>query len=199
MALLNSPISPSQKGKLLVVTGPSGVGKGTLLKAIATKYSQRFVFSVSGTTRPPRTGEVEGTNYFFYTRSEFEQNRKEGMFLESAEYAGNLYGTPRLPVEAAIAQAKIVILEIELEGARQISLSFPNAQKIFIAPPSMQVLELRLRQRNQDHDGAIARRLDHAQVEMAASGEFDLVIINDNLEIALDQLEKAIFNSELNS
>jgi len=187
--------SENQKGKLLVVTGPSGVGKGTLLAALAAKYPQRFVFSISGTTRSPRAGEIDGINYYFYSRSEFEQKRNLGMFLESAEYAGNLYGTPRSPVEAAIAQCKIVVLEIELEGARQIARTFPNAQKIFIAPPSMQVLEQRLRIRNQDPESAIARRLSHAEIEMSASEEFDLVIINNNLEIALEELEKAIFKS----
>ncbi|AFY74212.1 guanylate kinase [Synechococcus sp. PCC 7502] len=184
----------NKKGKLLVVTGPSGVGKGTLLNALATKYPEQFVFSVSGTTRPPRDGETDGVNYFFYSRTEFEQKQAACMFLEWAEYAGNLYGTPREPVEAAIAQAKIVILEIELKGARQISQSYPDAQKIFIAPPSMQVLEQRLRQRSQDDESAIARRLDHAQVEIAASGEFDQVIINNDLATALAELEQAIFN-----
>jgi guanylate kinase len=187
-----------EKGKLLVITGPSGVGKGTLLNALAAKYPDRFIFSVSATTRSPRTGEVDGVNYYFYSRPEFELKRDTGMFLESAEYAGNLYGTPRQPVEIAIAQAKIVILEIELEGARQIAQTFPTAQKIFIAPPSMQVLEQRLRQRDQDSEEAIARRLSHAQLELAASDEFDLVIINNDLETALNELEKAIFSDELN-
>jgi len=187
-----------EKGKLLVITGPSGVGKGTLLNALAAKYPDRFVFSVSATTRSPRTGEVDGINYYFYSRPEFEQKQAAGMFLESAEYAGNLYGTPREPVELAIAKAKIVILEIELEGARQIAQTFPTAQKIFIAPPSMQVLEQRLRQRDQDSASAIARRLDHAQLELAASAEFDLVITNNDLETALAELEKAIFSEEFN-
>jgi guanylate kinase len=183
-----------QKGKLLVVTGPSGVGKGTLLNALAAKYPQKFVFSVSATTRSPRSGEIHGINYFFYSRSEFTQKQDAGLFLESAEYAGNLYGTPREPVEAAIAQSKIVILEIELVGARQISQTFLNAQKIFIAPPSMEVLEQRLRKRSQDDEASISRRLRHAQLELAASTEFDLVIINEDLKIALGELEQAIFN-----
>lgn len=181
-------------GKLVVITGPSGVGKGTLLKALTAKYAQKLMFSVSATTRSPRVGEIEGINYFFYTRSEFEQKQQTGLFLESAEYAGNLYGTPKEPVEVAIAQGKIVILEIELKGARQVVENFPTAQKIFIAPPSMAVLEQRLRQRNQDHPEAIARRLNHAQIEMAAQGEFDVVIINNDLETALGELEQAIFS-----
>lgn len=191
-------LSPNQKGKLLVITGPSGVGKGTLLGALADRYPQKFVFSVSGTTRSPRAGEINGVNYFFYSREEFAHKQDLGMFLESAEYAGNLYGTPKQPVEEAIAQGKIVILEIELEGARQIARTFP-ALKIFIAPPSMQVLEQRLRQRQQDSESAIARRLNHAEIEMAASAEFDLVIINNDLETALGELEKAIFNSSKTS
>lgn len=187
----------TEQGKLVVITGPSGVGKGTLLKALVNKYPNKLVLSISATTRSPRAGEINGVNYFFYTRSEFEQKLKESLFLEFAEYAGNFYGTPRLPVEAAIAQQKIVILEIELKGARQITNTFPTAQKIFIAPPSIQVLEQRLRQRCQDPEPAIIQRLAHAQVEIAASDEFDLVIINDDLAVALAAIEKAIFSENL--
>ncbi len=181
------------KGKLVVITGPSGVGKGTLLKALAAKYPNQLVFSVSATTRAPRPGEIDGSSYFFYDSAKFRQERADGMFLESAEYAGNFYGTPRKPVEAAINDAKIVILEIELEGARQVAQTFPLAPKIFIAPPSMLVLEQRLRERNQDDETAILRRLNQARIEMSAQAEFDLVIINNDLKTALHELESAIF------
>lgn len=178
------------EGKLIVVTGPSGVGKGTLLRKLIDRYPDRILFSISATTRSPRAGEEHGREYFFWDRAEFEKKRDAGEFLEWAEYAGNLYGTPR----QAIAIGKIVLLEIELEGARQVAKSFPSAQRIFIAPPSMAVLESRLRDRSTDSEAQIIKRLHHANLEVAAANEFDITIINDDLEIALQQLESAMFN-----
>ncbi|MEA5485949.1 MULTISPECIES: guanylate kinase [Pseudanabaena] len=181
-------------GKLIVVTGPSGVGKGTLLQKLLERYPDRILFSISATTRSPRTGEEHGREYFFWDRAEFEQKRDTGEFLEWAEYAGNLYGTPRKPIDQAIALGQIVLLEIELEGARQVAQSFPSAKRIFIAPPSMEVLENRLRDRSTDSDEQIIKRLRHAKLEVAAAHEFDITIINDDLEIALQQLESAMFD-----
>ena len=181
-------------GKLIVVTGPSGVGKGTLLQKLLERYPDRLLFSISATTRSPRTGEERGREYFFWDRAEFEQKRDAGEFLESAEYAGNLYGTPRQPIDQAIALGKIVILEIELEGARQVAQSFPDAQRVFIAPPSMEILESRLRDRSTDSEVQITKRLHHAKLEIAAANEFNITIVNDDLEIALQQLEKALFH-----
>ncbi len=189
-----SQSSPRQTGKLVVVTGPSGVGKGTLLKILAERHPQRFVFSISATTRPPRPGEVDGKEYFFLTRPEFELRQSEGAFLEWAEYAGNLYGTPRQAVEAWISAGEVVLLEIELVGARKVTHTFPNAQKIFIAPPSLAVLEQRIRDRGMDNEAAIARRLEHAQAEIDAAQEFDLIVVNADLETAIKQLEQAIFS-----
>ena len=182
------------EGKLIVVTGPSGVGKGTLLKKLLERYPDRILFSISATTRSPREGEEHGREYFFWNRDEFEQKRDSGEFLESAEYAGNLYGTPRQPIDHAIALGKIILLEIELAGARQVAQSFPSAKRIFIAPPSMQVLESRLRDRSTDSDAQIIKRLGHAEQEIAAASEFDITIVNDTLEIALEQLESAMFH-----
>ena len=182
------------EGKLIVVTGPSGVGKGTLLQKLLDRYPDRILFSISATTRSPRTGEEHGREYFFWSRTEFEQKRDAGEFLEWAEYAGNLYGTPRQAIDAAIALGQIVLLEIELEGARQVASSFPSAKRIFIAPPSMEVLESRLRQRSTDSDEQIVKRLHHAEREVAAANEFDVIIINEDLEIAIQQLEKAMFS-----
>ncbi len=181
-------------GKLIVVTGPSGVGKGTLLQKLLERYPDRLIFSISATTRSPRTGEEHGREYFFWDRAEFEQKRDAGEFLESAEYAGNLYGTPRQPIDQAIALGQIVILEIELEGARQVAQSFPDAQRVFIAPPSMEILESRLRDRSTDSDVQITKRLHHAKLEIAAAHEFNITIVNDDLEIALQQLEKALLH-----
>ena len=180
-------------GKLIVVTGPSGVGKGTLLARLLERYPDRILFSISATTRSPRTGEEHGREYFFWSRAEFEEKRDRGEFLEWAEYAGNLYGTPRQPIDQAIAIGQIVLLEIELAGARQVAESFPDALRIFIAPPSMQVLEGRLRDRSTDTEEQILKRLHHAELEVAAANEFSITIINDDLESALQQLESAMF------
>ncbi|NUN63382.1 guanylate kinase [Pseudanabaena biceps] len=184
----------SDTGKLIVITGPSGVGKGMLLRKLLERYPDRIFFSISATTRSPRDGEQNGREYFFWSRLEFEQKRDDGEFLEWAEYAGNLYGTPLSAINQAISLGRIVILEIELEGARQVAISFPSAKRIFISPPSMEVLERRLRDRSTDSDEQILKRLHHAKLEIAAAAEFDVAIVNDDLAIALEQLEKAILN-----
>jgi guanylate kinase len=178
-------------GKLIVLTGPSGVGKGTLVRALRQRHPNLFL-SVSATTRNPRPGEVHGEDYYFISRLEFERMVTDGDFLEWAEFAGNCYGTPRKPVEQQIAQGKWVILEIELEGARQARRMFPDAVRIFILPPSLDELEGRLRGRGQDSDEAIARRLARARVELEAAGEFDFQIINQDLEAALEQIERVM-------
>lgn len=184
----------AKSGKLVVITGPSGVGKGTLIKAfLQNNRHQEIVFSVSATTRSPRPGETEGKEYYFLDRNQFEAKIRAGEFLEWAEYAGNFYGTPKSPVEQAIAAGKIVLLEIELAGARQVAQNYPQAQKIFIAPPSLAVLAQRLAQRGSETPAAIAKRLDQATIELAAQTEFDQVIVNDRLEIALNQLNQAIY------
>jgi guanylate kinase len=180
-------------GKLIVLTGPSGVGKGTLMNAILQRYPELH-YSVSATTRSPRPGEVNGKNYHFITRSEFEKLVTQGEFLEWAEFAGNFYGTPREAVLNHIQSGKLVVLEIELEGARQIRHTFPSALSIFILPPSFAELEKRIRGRGQDTEEAISRRLNRAEEEIAAADEFDLQIINDDFEEALQEIEKAIFH-----
>ena len=181
-------------GDLIVLTGPSGVGKGTLLRHLQQRHPQLQV-SISATTRAPRPDEVEGQHYYFRTRSQFEAMIHQGELLEWAEYAGNLYGTPRQPTMTQVAQGQQVILEIELEGARQVRQTAPEALQIFIVPPSMAVLEERIRGRGQDPAAAIARRLDRARIELAAADEFDIQIINDDLDKALAELEAAIIPS----
>lgn len=178
------------RGKLIVLTGPSGVGKGTLLKALMRRHSD-FFLSTSVTTRSPRLGEVDGEHYHFLSRPEFLQRVEQGELLEWAEFAGNLYGTPKRPVADKIAQGKTVILEIELEGARQIRETFPEAMRIFVLPPSMEELEQRLRARAQDSEEAIARRLARAKVELEAVDEFDIHVVNGDLDVALNQIEAA--------
>ncbi|MFN3927678.1 MAG: guanylate kinase [Pseudanabaenaceae cyanobacterium] len=181
-------------GKLVVVAGPSGVGKGTLVKRICDRYPEQVQLSVSATTRPPRAEEQEGVDYFFWTREQFLEKVKAGELLEWAEYAGNLYGTPRLPVEQGVKQGKVVLLEIEVEGSRQVVQNFPLAKRIFIMPPSLSVLEQRLRQRSTETETSIQKRLARAREEIACADEFDLVILNDDLETATKELETAIFN-----
>lgn len=180
-----------QAGRLIVLTGPSGVGKGTLVRSLLQRHPHLYL-SISATTRSPRAGEIDGKDYYFVSRSDFEKMIAENQLLEWAEFAGNYYGTPRLSIEQHVAQGKSILLEIELEGARQIHRSFPSALRIFILPPSFAELEKRLRERSSDADEAIARRLQRAQVEVDAADEFDLQIINDDFDTALHQLETAM-------
>ncbi|NMF84612.1 guanylate kinase [Nodosilinea sp. P-1105] len=180
-------------GRLIVFTGPSGVGKGTLLKALRDRYPA-LRLSISATTRSPRPGEVDGKDYYFVSRCEFQAMIDRGDLLEWAEFAGNLYGTPRQAVFQQVEAGEWVILEIELEGARQVRESFPKALQVFVLPPSLEELEQRIRSRGKDADEAIQRRLDRAQVEIEAAPEFDRQIVNDDLEVALEQLEQAIFD-----
>jgi guanylate kinase len=179
-------------GRLIVFTGPSGVGKGTLLRSLLRRHPELYL-AISVTTRSPRPGEINGEHYYFVSRSQFEQMVGKSELLEWAEFAGNYYGTPRLPVEEQISQGKWVVLEIELEGARQIRKKFPLAISIFILPPSVTELERRIRNRSQDSEEAIARRLHRAQAEINAASEFDIQIINDNFETALNAIEAALF------
>ncbi|WP_250124374.1 guanylate kinase [Chroococcidiopsis sp. CCMEE 29] len=181
-----------QPGRLVVLTGPSGVGKGTLVRALLQRHPE-LNLSISVTTRSPRPGEVQGKHYYFVSRSQFEQMIAQGKLLEWAEFAGNYYGTPREPVEEQTRNGKWVLLEIELEGARQVHQTYPDALRIFILPPSLTELEQRLRSRAQDSEEAIARRLRRAQEEINAASEFDFEIINDNFETAVNRIEAALF------
>ncbi|MBD2459615.1 guanylate kinase [Oscillatoria sp. FACHB-1407] len=179
-------------GRLIVLTGPSGVGKGTLMRSLLRRHPELY-FSVSVTTRSPRPGEINGKHYYFTSREDFERMVAQGELLEWAEFAGNCYGTPRQAVEQHIRKGEWVVLEIELQGARQIRQNFPEAFQIFILPPSLTELEFRLRGRGQDSEEAIARRLNHAKAEIAAADEFDIQIVNDDLDKALEQIEMALF------
>lgn len=181
-----------QTGKLIVITGPSGVGKGTLVRSLLSRHRE-LDLSISATTRLPRLGELEGKDYYFVSRTQFETLIETSQLLEWAEYAGNYYGTPRANVEEKINHGKCVILEIEVIGARSIKETFPEALRLFILPPSVFELERRLRGRGQDSETAIARRLERARIELAASDEFDVQIVNDDLETALQKIETAIF------
>ena len=192
--MIASPVVPQaglakEPGRLTVLTGPSGVGKGTLVRGLLERHPQLWL-SVSATTRAPRAGELEGSHYFFLTPERFEQQVREGGFLEWASFAGNRYGTPRGPVEEQLAAGRPVLLEIELEGARQVRRTFPAGQQIFVAPPSFEELERRIRGRGTDSEEAIERRLARAREELAAAPEFDAVLVNADLAEAGRQLEQ---------
>jgi guanylate kinase len=184
-------VQEAPSGRLTVISGPSGVGKGTLVALLLERHPEIWL-SVSATTRAPRAGEVDGRHYLFLSRDGFERQVAEGGFLEWAEFSGNLYGTPRAPVERRLRQGTPVLLEIELEGARQVRRSFPAAFQVLIKPPSLAELERRIRGRGTDPEAAIGRRLARARVELQAEEEFDAVIVNGELMDALEELERCM-------
>jgi len=180
-----SKIDPA-RGTLIVMSGPGGVGKSTITRTL--RNDPRFWISVSATTRDPREGERDGIDYFFYNDSKFDQSIADGSFLEWAEFAGARYGTPHAPIESWLALGKNVLLEIEIEGARQVRKSDPNALLVFIAPPSWDELKARLTGRGTDSPERQAARLALAEQEMAAAGEFDHVLVNDSVERVIEEL-----------
>ncbi len=179
------------KNGLTVITGPSGVGKGTLVKKLLEE-NKNIWLSISATTRLPREGEVDGKHYLFLKEKDFRNLIRADGFLEWAEFAGNLYGTPRAEVQEKLSLGKKVLLEIELDGARQIRKTFKDAFQIFIAPPSYEELEKRIRERGTDSEEAITRRLKRANYEMKSQSEFDAIVINDDVYEALIEIKKLI-------
>ena len=183
------------RGKLIVVSGPSGAGKSTVIGKVMERRSD-LCFSVSATTRKPRDGEVDGVNYFFVTGTEFDRMIGDDELLEHAEYNRDNYGTPRAYVEEKRRAGMHVLLDIEVQGARQVRERVPEAIKIFIIPPSLQVLEQRLRGRGTETGEQLQRRLARARGEYREADFYDYVVINDNLETAANELN-AIITAEL--
>jgi guanylate kinase len=177
---------PAQ-ARLTVLSGPSGVGKDSVIELIRARAPWVWL-SVSVTTRRIRPDEVDGVHYRFVDRTEFARLAEGGQLLEWAEFAGNLYGTPRGPVEARIAVGKPVLLKIDLQGARQVRQAMPEAQLVFLAPPSWEELQRRLVGRGTDDPETIRHRLEHAQEELAAEPEFDVTVVNHFVEQAADDL-----------
>ena len=175
-----------QSGKLLVISGPSGVGKSTITNRL--RADERFWISVSVTTRLMRTGEVDGIDYIFVTEDKFNQMIKDNDFLEWADFAGSKYGTPKKAVEEALQDGKNVILEIELNGARQVRKNSKNAILIFIEPPSWEELTARLINRGTESEQSTQARLDRAKEELSAAAEFDYVVINHQVEQSVAEL-----------
>ena len=178
-------------GCLFVVSGPAGAGKGTLLGSAVSQIDDAWV-SISTTTRAPRGTEVNGVEYIFTTVEEFEAGIAEGGFIEWANVHGNYYGTPIRPILQHVEQGCPVFLEIDVQGAFQVKEKFPDAKLIFIAPPSMEVLEQRLRGRGTDSEESIQLRLANAADEMAVSNRYDHIIVNDDLDSSIAELVEVI-------
>jgi guanylate kinase len=181
--------------RVFVITGPSGVGKGTLIRGLMERLPD-LQLSVSATTRAPRPGERDGVDYHFLSREEFDRRVARGDFVEHADYAGRSYGTLRSELEDRVAAGVPVVLEIEVQGARQVRGAMPEAVQVFIAPPSLEALRTRLIGRGTDDADEVERRLKVAEQELAAQPEFGHVVVNDRLDDALDQLA-AIVAGEL--
>jgi guanylate kinase len=177
--------------RVFVITGPSGVGKGTLIRGLMERLPQ-LELSVSATTRGPRPGEADGVDYHFLTREQFDRKVAEGDFVEHADYAGRSYGTLRSELEQRVHAGVPVVLEIEVQGARQVRAAMPEAVQVFIAPPSLPALRTRLVGRGTDDPAEVERRLRVAEEELEAQPEFAHVVVNDRLDEALERLVEIV-------
>ena len=184
-------IMEKRQGSLTVVSGFSGAGKGTIMKKLLKKYDN-YALSVSMTTRSPRPGEEHGREYFFVSREEFDRTIRENGFLEHAEYAGKCYGTPRKYVEEQIAEGKDVILEIEVQGGKQIREVYPDAILIFVTTPNAEILRQRLTGRGSEDAKAVERRLREAVREAGIIRDYDYLLVNDDLDEAVERIHEMI-------
>lgn len=181
----------NRKGILVVVSGFSGVGKGTLMKLLIERYSQ-YALSISATTRMPREGETDGREYFFKSREEFERLIENDQLIEYASYCDNYYGTPREYVESQMAAGRDVILEIEIQGALKVREQYPDALLLFVMPPDAKTLEQRLRGRGSEAEEVIRKRLARAVEEAEYASEYEYMIINDDLEQSVEKVHRLI-------
>jgi len=175
------------EGKLVVISAPSGTGKGTVINQLL-KLRPDFVFSVSATTRKPRPGEVDGVEYHFLTNERFREMIIKNEFLEYAEYVGEFYGTPLKPIIDCVDSGITVLLDIEIQGARQVMAKIPDALTIFIVPPDLDELENRLRGRGTDSEKKLAARLERARVELEEKCRYDYIVINDDVNRAAEEI-----------
>ncbi len=179
------------KGMLIVLSGPSGSGKGTIVSKLLEKRDDT-VLSISMTTRPPREGEVEGVHYYFTTREEFERKQALGAFMESARYNGNYYGTPESRVRAWLDEGKNVILEIEVQGAERVMNNHSDLISIFLTAPSMRELQRRLKKRGTETEESLCRRLEVAKRELSRAFRYDYVVVNDDADEAAERISAII-------
>ena len=182
----------SERGLLIVFSGPSGVGKGTVRQEIFSTPDHKFEYSVSMTTRAQRPGEVDGKDYFFRSREEFEELIRNGQMLEYAEYVGNYYGTPLTYVNETLDKGIDVFLEIEVQGALQVKKKVPDAVFIFLTPPDLNELQERLVGRGPDSEEVIAQRIERAREEIALMSEYDYAIVNDEVPLAAERVKRVI-------
>lgn len=182
----------NERGLLIVLSGPSGVGKGTVRKAIFSKPNTKFQYSISMTTRKPREGEVDGVDYFFKSKAEFEELIKKNKLLEWAEYVGNYYGTPVDYVEQTLQEGRDVFLEIEVQGALQVRSAFPEGLFIFLAPPSLKELKNRIVTRGTESDDLILNRMRVAREEIEMMDAYDYVVENDQVDLACDRINAIV-------
>jgi guanylate kinase len=177
--------------RAVVITGPSGVGKGTLIRSLRERMPE-LQLSISATTRLPRAGETQGVDYHFMSEEDFERHVRDGDFVEHADYAGARYGTLRSELQTRMSSGAPVVLEIEVQGAREVRETMPEAVQVFIAPPSVEALRARLVGRGKDTPEQVEARLRIAERELAAQGEFARVVVNDRLETAVDELVSVV-------
>ena len=182
----------SERGLLIVFSGPSGVGKGTVRQEIFSTPDHKFEYSVSMTTRAQRPGEVDGKDYFFRSREEFEELIRNGQMLEYSEYVGNYYGTPLTYVNETLDKGIDVFLEIEVQGALQVKKKVPDAVFIFLTPPDLNELQERLVGRGTDSEEVIAQRIERAREEIALMSEYDYAIVNDEVPLAAERVKRVI-------
>lgn len=185
-----------KKGILIVVSGFSGSGKGTIMKELLKKYDTQYALSISATTRQPRVGEVDGREYFFKTREQFEKMIDDGELIEYAQYVENYYGTPKAYVEQMLEEGKDVILEIEIQGALKVKEKFPDTLLLFVSPPSVEILRKRLIGRGTEDEKTVEKRLARAVEESAGIENYDYLVINDKLDVCVEEVHSIIQNEK---